>query len=393
MHLHKLSRAAMPAPTVAWLRRVRVPLLLFGPCEQGREMDLLALHVPGLFPEERTTPLPSTENKESSSNAAAAVSDDVKVELTRGQRGAQTRACRNAERPEFVSCSDLGAGILPQSSLVSVLHKRPEWQDYKRKIRVVWKNDTRVAVNVTCAEAAGCSFLWHCTYFLQTVGHPAGTLLITSTGEHLHAVKDGSALLQRPAKLWTPRQEAEACRYMDSSEKGKRSAKQLQAHMLSNKHPASALPTIEQLRVWMKNYCSKQRRHAQAGRPAAAGTEVAPTQVALDDWPREGDAQEDLYVLEPVVVSSAEVFVPYTCKGMLSVLSRFQEEEVNLAVDAKMKVLEGGAGVATLSLLVKDGLRCTDLNLGAGRVQGKAFTSRAMPFVQATMHHKLHAPF
>ena len=149
MHLHKLSRAALPAPTVAWLRRVRVPLLLFGPCEQGREMDLPALHVPGLFPEERTTPLPSTENKESSSNAAAAVSDDVKVELTRGQRGAQTRACRNAERPEFVSCSDLGAGILPQSSLVSVLHKRPEWQDYKHKIRVVWKNDTRVAVNVT----------------------------------------------------------------------------------------------------------------------------------------------------------------------------------------------------------------------------------------------------
>ena len=92
-------------------------------------------------------------------------------------------------------------------------------------------------------------------------------------------------------------------------------------------------------------------------------------------------------------MSSAEVFVPYTCKGMLSVLSRFQEEEVNLAVDAKMKVLEGGAGVATLSLLVKDGLSCTDLNLGAGRVQGKAFTSRAMPFAQATMHQETSANY
>ena len=58
-----------------------------------------------------------------------------------------------------------------------------------------------------------------------------------------------------------------------------------------------------------------------------------------------------------------------------------------------MKVLEGGAGVATLSLLVKDGLRCTDLNLGAGRVQGKAFTSRAMPFVQATMHQETSANY
>ena len=34
MHLHKLARAALPPAAVAWLRRQRVPLFLFGACGQ-----------------------------------------------------------------------------------------------------------------------------------------------------------------------------------------------------------------------------------------------------------------------------------------------------------------------------------------------------------------------
>ena len=68
---------------------------------------------------------------------------------------------------------------------------------------------------------------------------------------------------------------------------------------------------------------------------------------------------------------------------MRSVLQCYDaaEPEVHLAVDSKMKVLERGHGVATLSILLKDRLRNTTLTHGAG--QGPAHTTRAAPFLQA----------
>ena len=46
-----------------------------------------------------------------------------KEALTRGQQGAQTRARRNADRPELVSVTDLGNNILSSSQLVAHLQK------------------------------------------------------------------------------------------------------------------------------------------------------------------------------------------------------------------------------------------------------------------------------
>ena len=162
--------------------------------------------------------------------------------------------------------------------------------------------------------------------------------------------------------------------------------------MVAKKHAAGSLPTLEQMSTWMQNH-RRKRRDPSSKQVTAAGQEVAPTQIALEDWPRCGKALEDLYLLGPQVVSAAEVFVPFTCRGMLSRLSHYSEEFVNLAVDAKMKVLDRGAGVATVSLLVKDGLRCADVGAGAGRVQGRAFTTRAVPFLQATMHQETTANY
>ena len=53
-----------------------------------------------------------------------------------------------------------------------------------------------------------------------------------------------------------------------------------------------------------------------------------------------------------------------------------------------MKVLDCGMGVATLSLLVKDKLRPTHiLKAGKGcRTQSRAWTSHAMPILQAVFH-------
>ena len=370
---------------------------MFGPCRQQREVDLVALQVPGLLVQVQRHPVAEPFQSEPRSHAVGAggvaskadlLAVPVKKEaLTRGQQGAQTRARRNADRPELVSVTDLGNNILSSSQLVAHLHGRPEWQDCKHKVRVVWQNQQRVASKVQCAEGAACPFVWHCTYFLTSLGHAAGTLLITSTGKHDHAKPEvGSG---RPAKLWTPRQLGDACHYMASTEKGQRSARQLQEHMVAKKHAAGSLPTLEQMSTWMQNH-SRKRRDPSSKQVTAAGQEVAPTQIALEDWPRCGKALEDLYLLGPQVVSAAEVFVPFTCRGMLSRLSHYSEEFVNLAVDAKMKVLDRGAGVATVSLLVKDGLRCTDVGAGAGRVP---FTTRAVPFLQATMHQETTANY
>ena len=62
------------------------------------------------------------------------------------------------------------------------------------------------------------------------------------------------------------------------------------------------------------------------------------------------------------------------------------EREVQVGVDTKMKNLERGHGVATLNILVKDQVRNTTLKHGSGkRVQGRAYTTRAVPFPQAVM--------
>jgi hypothetical protein len=51
-----------------------------------------------------------------------------------------------------------------------------------------------------------------------------------------------------------------------------------------------------------------------------------------------------------------------------------------------MQIVDRGMGVATVSLLVKQGLRNTSLTrTGDGRVQGRAFATRALPVLQATI--------
>lgn len=59
-----------------------------------------------------------------------------------------------------------------------------------------------------------------------------------------------------------------------------------------------------------------------------------------------------------------------------------------LVVGAKMKVMDRGLGVATLSSLVKDQLRMTHLaKLGKGcRTQSRFWTSHAVPLLQAGFH-------
>eukprot|EP00439_Symbiodinium_sp_Y106_P054891 s1388_g7.t1 len=116
---------------------------------------------------------------------------------------------------------------------------------------------------------------------------------------------------------------------------------------------------------------------------------VAYTQRALEDWPQElPESLTARHLLQPQVVSATDVFVPFRSRGMHMVVVRYSpdEREVQVGVDTKMKNLERGHGVATLNILVKDQVRNTTLKHGSGkRVQGRAYTTRAVPFPQAVM--------
>ncbi|CAJ1399628.1 unnamed protein product, partial [Effrenium voratum] len=90
------------------------------------------------------------------------------------------------------------------------------------------------------------------------------------------------------------------------------------------------------------------------------------------------------------------VCVLFQAPAMRRMLDRYAvNDQLALAVDTKMKVANHGMGVATLSLLVKDKLRPTTLiRHGDGcRVQGRAYTSHAVPIMQAVFHDETEANY
>ena len=232
-------------------------------------------------------------------------------------------------------------------------------------MHIAWKNAVHIVRNISCRESPDCPKRWRSTYFLQNLGHAAGTLLITTFAEHERGEGVAGA---RPGKLFTPKQQQATQQYLELTPKGSRNAQSLRDHLLSKGLKSADLPTLEQFSAWMKN--QKRTPVSQQQRQSDAGVTVAPTVAALSD--RSGETVDALYLLEGFVhVSEQRVFVAYTCRGMLATLRRYVGDVVHLAVDARMKVLTGGMGVATLSLLVKDGLRNTNLcHQETGRVQG-----------------------
>ena len=77
--------------------------------------------------------------------------------------------------------------------------------------------------------------------------------------------------------------------------------------------------------------------------------------------------------------------VTFCSKGMFDTLRKFSGTRAHVIVDTKMKVLKRQRGVATVFLAVKDGLRPPSFHTGAGRKQGRALTTHALPVLQAIM--------
>ena len=295
-------------------------------------------------------------------------------------------------RPSFLRHVDLGEVLLSPKELLEAVHAREEWQHFKHTVKKTTDTQQRVVYDVVCTHRRGCPLRWHATYHKQRLGgHPAGTLVITTTGEHSHETPSGEVETPNNTRsLFTKAQLAEARVYMQNTGTGKRSATALLQHLVGQRFDEKELPSTTQLSDWMHNERKRSKTRAGSALPQGdARGRVQPTQRALEDWPQE--LPEDvpaLYLLQPQIVSAKDVFVPFRSRGMRDVLVRYssEEREVHLGVDTKMKVLERGHGVATLNILVKDTLRNTTLTHGNGsRVQGRAYTTRAVPFLQAVL--------
>jgi len=68
-------------------------------------------------------------------------------------------------------------------------------------------------------------------------------------------------------------------------------------------------------------------------------------------------------------------------------MRRYEDADVAMFIDEKMKCMAHGWGVVTASICVKDELRRTTLRRGVGgRVQARMYTSHALPVLQAVVH-------
>ena len=130
---------------------------------------------------------------------------------------------------------------------------------------------------------------------------------------------------------------------------------------------------------WLKRN-AKREKQQRPEQQAAPGTRdnIEPIKANLEDWRATGKEDIDtLFVLAPPTVTKKRFCVIFRSRGMENSMLRLPSDRVHLGVDTKMQVLDQGAGVATVSAGVKDGLRNTTLMRGAvdpkfsSRVQGR----------------------
>ena len=277
----------------------------------------------------------------------------------------------------FVHAEQIPGPLLATTAVLKLLPKRPEWSKCRNSMTLQHETKYWCVFRVDCRESSSCSLRWLAIYYKKRAGHAPKTLVIMARGTHDHAGGKASG------KIWTPHQ---LCLAQAFAATGPVSARALTAYLQSHGYMASDLPSPIQQQHWLKREKKKQKRMVQ---PGSQGT-VEPARVAISDWVRDLQASvPDLCVLPEHVITGESVFVPFLCKGMACTVQRYTAPRVHLAIDAKMKVLSRGMGIATVSLLVKDGLRNATFARGfagqvrATRVQGRAFTTRAMPIFQA----------
>jgi len=217
------------------------------------------------------------------------------------------------------------------------------------------------------------------TYYRCHVGLPPKTLVIQSVGTHNHA---GDSHVYDAVRIFTPKEEVVAKKYLRQT--APLTKKGLKNFLISYGIEESTLPKDDRIGRWLRNHRPPKAPHA----PAQPRHEIV--RRALQEWPTAMPEDiSDLYLPSqlPYLMSGDRVCIPFTCKGMQATMRRYEDADVAMFIDEKMKCMAHGWGVVTASICVKDELRRTTLRRGVGgRVQARMYTSHALPVLQAVVH-------
>ena len=322
------------------------------------------------------------------------VSQGGTMQLPTTEQTAAAAVATTQPMPRFAWLREAGDHLWSRSDVRALIGQRLKEENVRAEVTLrgetayVWRFRAR------CSQPQ-CLWQWNVQYFFRRQGHPPGTLLAYSIGDHSHATLTTTAASGR---IFTPRQQQAAEEYVAGS--SRRSARQLRAFLDSRGE--SGLPTDTQLSEWLRR-AAKRQKQAEGGREQPESQHVvAVVAESVERWVRDaGEQPEELFVLRSFKLSGDAAFVPFLSSGMVATMARLRDADVCLVVDTKMGVLDKGWGIATVSVLVKDALRMTTLSRdsrplvsgegasraqGTRRVQGRAWTSHAMPLLQAIIH-------
>ena len=373
-HIQSLSQRCL-----TWLRNHRVPLSHFG-LRTTVDHDAFLGRFPGHS--DINVAFPPRDHPQTPNAAAeeAKTATDVSSEPPTAALP-KTKPSRKQSKDQLVwedvARVDLGTPLLSNQDLLHHLRHRGEWSTCRVSVRIAWQNKQRVQAEVRCLESAACPCCWRAHYILAAAIYQPGTLILQCSGAH----SGHEACLAATGKVFNAKQETLAVQFFD---KGGRTGKNLRAALLAGGCAESSLPTNTQLSNWLKNMRKRRKPALDCDLHI-----VEAVQLEVNKLPQSPPKQLDsMFLLEQPLISDSEVCVLFACPGMLEALGRYDGPDVALAVDTKMKVLDRGMGVATLSLLVKDALRPTHLPRGPGgcRTQSRAWTSHGLPIVQAVFH-------
>ena len=227
--------------------------------------------------------------------------------------------------------------------------------------------------------APGTRLVTYCaTYYCVQSGVHAKTLRIDGYGEQSHSIHTPADI----ARTFLPMQEAVARRYL--LEPGRLTAKNFTDFLVHSGLPKTSLPAPRLRSQWLKNHKTKGPR----GPTEAPRAEVV--RRFLEDWPDAApDTVSDIFLPNspPRTLTERRVCIPMACKGMIEVMRRYNGGRVSLLTDMKQNCMAHGWGVLTMSFLVKDHQRYTNLGrIAKRRVQGRVYTSHAVPVMQAILH-------
>ena len=331
--LHKFTVDALSAQSVAWLRKHRVPLTLFGVPQNvdhghfAAELDswpdalppehedvaATAIDASGaaaaLHPEPCQPASPELAVM-SRDRTAADATDQPKPKIKEGApcdeesrelAGSSTATPSTSEDWTMAGVHQVPGPLLTQQGVRELLAKHAAWASCRVEIRQRYHNKDRLQFRIQCVDDLQCPKQWKAFYTLTPVIHPPGTLLVWVTGEHCHTSEAGNS------KVFSAGQLQVARTFVDS---GGMASKDLKL-ALQAANAGERLPTDQQLSNWLK-----RARALRKVMPDKATKVVEVVRGQLQDIPRAPTSDLcALYLVDDPLLSQSEAGVANRSEG------------------------------------------------------------------------------